>query len=150
MMDISRGVLRFMPFRNNCSLCWWDELLLVFASTVILGFGPRWDRWPYYWSFHDTCFEIGPSLGRGGSDCYHSQLVLSSRMCFILQCVEVEHGAEWHLMPYMTEGEPQKTGLLQGDEDNTCAHHIRILPNGFHEFMFNRQKIQEIKPRAKS
>jgi hypothetical protein len=39
-------------------------LLLAFASTFILSFGSRLDRWPYFCSFQDMCFEMGPPLRR--------------------------------------------------------------------------------------
>jgi hypothetical protein len=29
-----------------------SEFLMGLASTVVLGFGPRWDPWPYFLSFH--------------------------------------------------------------------------------------------------
>jgi hypothetical protein len=45
---------------------------LPLAITVILGFGPRWDPWPYFCSFRTfTCFEMGPRLEEG-SDYYRS------------------------------------------------------------------------------
>jgi hypothetical protein len=37
------------------------RLLVVLASTVILGFESRRDPWPYF-SFPSACFEVGPIL----------------------------------------------------------------------------------------
>jgi hypothetical protein len=56
------------------TLNWNIELLRALASTVVLGFGPCQDPWPYFFSFQTfTCFEMGPPVCREeGSDYYWS------------------------------------------------------------------------------
>jgi hypothetical protein len=51
-----------------------SKLLMALNSTVVLGFGPRRNPWPYICYFQTfTCFEMGPSFWQEeGSDYYWS------------------------------------------------------------------------------
>jgi hypothetical protein len=52
-----------------------SKLLLALASTVVLGFGPRQDPWPYICPFHAfTCFEMGPPLWQEEESVYYWSL----------------------------------------------------------------------------
>jgi hypothetical protein len=52
-------------------------LLLVFASTVIIAFGPCWDPWPYFCSFqvhlHVLKWSFLFNKRRGWTFCVYSE-----------------------------------------------------------------------------
>jgi hypothetical protein len=48
---------------------WWPS-----PATVIIGVGPRRDRWPYFYTFQTfTCLKMGPPIRRNEGSNYHSR-----------------------------------------------------------------------------
>jgi hypothetical protein len=77
LLSDGSGSIQLSPALWFDSLFQSSILLLALTSTVVLGFEPRRDPWPYFYSFQTfTCFEMGPPFRQEvGSDyCWSLQL----------------------------------------------------------------------------